>query len=55
MFDFQFEIFCFVQSGQLLFCPIYSELIKKDLFKELENLSLDVFFASGSLDYLINL
>ncbi len=46
---------CFVQSGQLLFCPIYSELIKKDLFKELENLSLDVFFASGSLDYLINL
>lgn len=46
---------CFIQNGKLLFCPIYSELSKKHLFKELENLSLDVFFASGNLDYLINL
>lgn len=40
---------CFVQSGKILFCPVYAEINKKKLFHDLENLNIPVSFISGSL------
>lgn len=45
---------CFVQSGKLLFCPVYAELNKKTLFQQLEHINIPVSFISGSFEDILN-
>lgn len=45
---------CFVQNGKLLFCPVYEQLNKKQLFQNLENLDIPVSFVSGSFNNILN-
>lgn len=45
---------CFVQSGKLLFCPVYAEINKKRLFHSLEHLNIPVAFVSGNYEDILN-